>query len=110
VYVTLSRSKVTPTSNIVTGTEPSQAIQVAGVLPGEVPYQIVPNFNSAPNMGLTPTTGNIPGQSQFTLIEPYISASNPNGQYHGLANLNYKTDQGTWATGPTLYYTINLTN
>jgi hypothetical protein len=52
--------------------------------------------------------GIVPGNS--AQIRTYINTTKPNGTYTGSYTLIYTYNNGTWINGPTIYYTINLTN
>jgi hypothetical protein len=50
-------------------------------------------------------------QAQQTLEDqPYVNATKPDGKYTGTAVLQYMNNKGKWAAGPTLTYSLKLTN
>jgi len=109
-FVTLSKQNG-GTNGLITGVGFNDGFVIAANLggPGER-YQIVTSYTSGQGIGLTPSSGMLPGGQQVISLEPYISVANPVGQYRGIYTLEYLTDTGTWGQGPTLYSGINLTN
>lgn len=99
---TLHRSQVGPSGNIF-----GQPIMLYS--PVGTTYQLQESLNAPQDRGFY-NSGSI-GPRQTTALQTYIDPSNyPNGTYQGSAVIQYRNNQGQFLAGPTVTYTITLTN
>jgi hypothetical protein len=103
VNVTLSRAKATAGTGLVFGNGPViTGVQTSG-------FEVYDN-QPTQGQGFYISSGGITA-GQHVNVETYMNLNKPNGTYTGTATLKYDvTSSQQWADGPTLKYTIHLTN
>jgi hypothetical protein len=100
--VTLSKSQASPHSGLVLADEPSiTALQNSG-------FEVVYN-QPTQGKGFYISSGGIQ-TGQTVDLQAYISTGEPDGTYTGTAALKYLNSSNQWVDGPTLTYSITLTN
>jgi len=71
-------------------------------------YAFYPNLSSQ-GAGFRTSSGSLATKQKLT-TQLYINRTKANGTYKGTDTLRYQTKSGAWVNGPTINYTITLTN
>lgn len=102
VNETLSKANASPTSGLILG----QPIFVTAQVPSGYEVQYT---QPTQGQGFYQSSGGL-YPHETAQLQTYINASKPNGLYQGQAIIQYMNDKGQWLNGPTVSYSINLTN
>jgi hypothetical protein len=102
----LSANETLSRANAVYGLIYGQGITITGKQ--STSFQIKYN-EPTQGQGFYTSSGGI-GVGQTVKVQSYVNSNKPNGTYSGSAIVQYYNSKGVWTNGPTVTYSLNLTD